>query len=460
MGKGGAQVSGSSYELIRSQLDQADAGPMQKYGAGIAHDGTRIKEAKRPQLHGTGQPLLVGVRGKWYDVSKYVSRHPGGDLLLEFVGKDATAQFVAYHSDRVLKGWRPVGEYEWNAEAPGGDQLEGDVLRLSARFETEGLFETPRSFVAQRFAITFGFLSAALLCARLAAVHGLLLGFVLGPVALAAFWQQSGFLMHDFMHNHMFHRRKLDQRFGWFFGSVCFGSSSHWWRDEHNEHHLFTNTVIPGVGLSDPQMGETIWAQDPMLFAYFHKLVLPFLLRIQHIIFLPVLIIIGPIGIKIDALVSESRPSEYLGMGLHWAWVAGLISSFPTVAQGLLFYGIASLCVGVLSVQLLVSHYSKPFADKEWVKGEGRWARRQIAAVIDITCQPWMDWFHGGLNLHSPHHLFPRMCRCHYRRVHGEMLALCRKHGLELDVMPWTSAVARTIRHLRTMKTLFSIDPR
>ena len=47
-----------------------------------------------------------------YDLTKYLARHPGGDVLLEFAGRDATAQFVAYHSDSVLKHWKPVGTYK------------------------------------------------------------------------------------------------------------------------------------------------------------------------------------------------------------------------------------------------------------------------------------------------------------------------------------------------------------
>ena len=66
-------------------------------------------------------------------------------------GKDATAQFVAYHSDRALKGWKSQGTYEWDVDAPGGDALEGDFLKMSARYEEEGLFETPTRFIAERF---------------------------------------------------------------------------------------------------------------------------------------------------------------------------------------------------------------------------------------------------------------------------------------------------------------------
>ncbi len=60
------------------------------------------------------QPLLVGVRGDWYDVTNFLPYHPGGDVILEFVGRDATAQFMAYHSPRVLANRKPVGNYDFD----------------------------------------------------------------------------------------------------------------------------------------------------------------------------------------------------------------------------------------------------------------------------------------------------------------------------------------------------------
>ena len=48
------------------------------------------------------------------------------------------------------------------------------------------------------------------------------------------------------------------------------------------------------------------------------------------------------------------------------------------LACRLLFYAFSSLFLGVLSIQLLISHYSKPFEEKHVVKEAGSWARRQV----------------------------------------------------------------------------------
>lgn len=238
------------------------------------------------------------------------------------------------------------GTYEFDEAAPGGDLLEGEYLKLAAQFEREGYFQTDMRWFAGKLALTALMLVGALLGAAAYVQTGSRFGFAAGAVLLAGFWQQSGFFMHDFMHNQIFHRRRLDQQLGWLFGGVCFGVSGRWWRDEHNEHHLFTNSLISGVGRSDPQMGETIWVQDPKLFEFFARPVLRLLLKVQHIIFLPILIFVGPFGIKIDTIVSENRPSEFAAIGLHWLWVAALVSRFPSWLEGGLFYYVASCCTG------------------------------------------------------------------------------------------------------------------
>lgn len=82
-------------------------------------EGYRIQEVIRPRRSSGGQ-VRVGVRGKWYDVTQFIERHPGGDVLLEFQDRDATAQFIAYHDEaKVLKHWKPVGVF---SSSPTGVQ--------------------------------------------------------------------------------------------------------------------------------------------------------------------------------------------------------------------------------------------------------------------------------------------------------------------------------------------------
>lgn len=56
----------------------------------------------------------VAVHGKVYDVTKFLSSHPGGKkVLLKASGTDASKQFDAFHSASVMVKYGPgllVGE--------------------------------------------------------------------------------------------------------------------------------------------------------------------------------------------------------------------------------------------------------------------------------------------------------------------------------------------------------------
>lgn len=204
---------------------------------GVSGDRTPIFQTKRQFPPASEKPVLIGVRGKWYDVTNFAASHPGGDVILEYAGRDATAVFVAYHHDKVLQRWKAAGTYDFDADAPGGDAFAGAHIKLAADFEAKGYFVTSARYAASKLTMTLAFLVIALVCVaqfRVAYAAGdepaKRLSFSAGAVLLAGFWQQSGFLMHDLMHNQLFHHRKLDQALGWLFGCVCFGVSSKWWR--------------------------------------------------------------------------------------------------------------------------------------------------------------------------------------------------------------------------------------
>lgn len=72
------------------------AGKVDKTGTKSTSSSTAVT-ASTPTL----QPCVVGVKGRWYDVSAYVAFHPGGDIICEFHQKDATYHFLAYHDEKV-----------------------------------------------------------------------------------------------------------------------------------------------------------------------------------------------------------------------------------------------------------------------------------------------------------------------------------------------------------------------
>jgi len=263
--------------------------------------------------------------------------------------------------------------------------------------------------------------------------------------------------MHDFMHNEVFHNRRIDQFFGMFFGTVCLGVNGHWWRDEHFEHHAFTNVYDEKTGYYDPQMREDVWMQNPILLTSFQRAALVFkmgqfcLIKIQHVMFVVLSVFFGRVGIVVDSMHLEQRWYEWVSFGLHWTWTLCLLSVLPSTSMRLIAYGFASLFEGVLHVQLLVSHYAKPWVEMESLATTKGWSRMQIENNMNIKNPIWLDWFHGGLNFHIEHHLYPTMPRHNFRAASVHVRKVCCDLGVEYDERPFFKAIFDTIANFRAV---------
>ena len=66
--------------------------------------------------------------------------------------------------------------------------------------------------------------------------------FIGSAILLGLFWQQCGWLAHDFAHHQVFQDRMLNNLFGIFIGNFLGGYSLTWWKGKHNVHHSLPNT--------------------------------------------------------------------------------------------------------------------------------------------------------------------------------------------------------------------------
>ena len=395
---------------------------------------------------------LVGVDGKWYDVTDFISRHPGGPIISEYIGKDATDVFHAMGHENVLKYRRPVGTYTMTPRHPADE----DFRELGKFFKANGYFDTDWSFIYKKMAVCAAFLFMAFACvigSDCTKIH------MLGAVFLTAFWQQCGFFMHDFMHTQVFRDPIKDRACGTLFGTFFFGVSAHWWRDEHFVHHAVTCAVDAARRFVDPQMWEEVWAQHPILFPLFKGLPSYVLIKIQHITFIPVTAICGRVAIMIDSFSHERRWYEWAALIGHWTWISFLLSWLPTWQEVFTFYFIAAILEGILHFQLVFSHYCKPFRELETFLHTS-WYVQEIESNLNIANPWWLDWFHGGLNFHIEHHCYPRLARHKLRQAGPHIEKICHKHGITYDSACFTDALIMTLKQLKESGSHYSLDPR
>jgi len=73
----------------------------------------------------------------------------------------------------------------------------------------------------------------------------------------------------------------------------------------------------------------------------------------------------------------------------------------------------------------------------------------QIQSNQNVSTTFLDDWFHGGLQHHIEHHLFPRLPRHNLAKARAEVRALSEKHAIPYRSDPFLVCIADVIRGLR-----------
>ena len=84
--------------------------------------------------------------------------------------------------------------------------------------QQQGLFKCSRSYYVAKLLSNFSLLAIA--SGGLAMWHNRLWAFVLSACMISLFWQQSGWLAHDFLHHQVFRSRRLNNFMGLILGCV------------------------------------------------------------------------------------------------------------------------------------------------------------------------------------------------------------------------------------------------
>ena len=371
-------------------------------------------------------PAVMHIDGVAYDVAAWAKKHPGGDVMLRFLGRDATAVFVAFHTRRARKALRAFEAKGAAAEgaAPPPDPVEQAFLALRAQAEAAGAFVARHGYFAARGLVSVGLIAAC--------VAALLWAPALWPVAALALglaWQQAGWLSHDVLHHSVFADRRHGDRWGAAFGGIVLGFSGDWWRRKHNVHH-----ALPNVLGEDPDI-------DVLPLLAFHERDVAragplgrFAVRIQAWTVLPILAL-ARVNWAAQGLLwalfargVKKRAWEITSIAIHYAWSAALLSLLPTWGARVLFYAVAQLASGLMIGSVfLVGHNARPMVPRAAAPG---FHALQVMGTQNIRAHWSYRWFFGGLERQIEHHLFPTMPRHHFARVAADVQALCAQHGL------------------------------
>ncbi|EKX36419.1 hypothetical protein GUITHDRAFT_97578 [Guillardia theta CCMP2712] len=420
------------------------------------------------KAHDKKGDVWVAIEGKVYDVSKWAAHHPGGEHLLEnMAGQDATAVFLAFHTEHGSGGQaRKILQFlphVADVYLPPETKLQIAFRKLRDQVDSDGLYKTSVSFYVC-LGIWIAFLFSAMLYLTLTA-HNIAQAIFAGAV-FALFLQQCAFVGHDTSHNGITHRRFTDSVIGWIIGPSVTGISTAWWKRSHNAHHVVTNSTthdpdiqhMPAFAITEDlfKKGGT-WSYYHKRLFHFDSLA-KFLISYQHFFYYPIMsfarlnlylqswLLVLNFDVKM-----EYRTVEIACLMIYWTWLSLLISCMPSVQLRLAFFFTSHMLAGILHVQITISHFSMPtYTGASFPAHPGEeFLRQQLYTSMDLESYWWNNWFYGGLQWQVAHHLFPRLPRHNLPEVKKRLQVLCQEHGLEYKSVGWWKGNAEILYSLR-----------
>lgn len=398
----------------------------------------------------------VRIDGELYDVRAWAPKHPGGDVLKHYFGRDATGAFAAFHSAlarKMLKGLRARNAPPFVPEAGWSDNVERDFEALRARSHAEGLYVSRPSwfYLHGAFIVSLVLASAGLLVWNTAT-------WPLGALLVALAWQQCGWLAHDFLHNSVHDDNAKSEVVGALFGGIVLGFSADWWKKKHNTHHALPNVLgvdedidtTPFLAFSETNLDDAGGVTRRLV-------------RLQTVTALPVLAfarmnwVLASLGWALRAPNVPRRGLELLTIALHHGWSLGMLALLPNWPVRIAFFLTAQLLSGLFTGSVfIVGHNARPMMRLAEATG---FCELQCQTTQNIRAPRGFAWFFGGLDCQIEHHLFPTMPRHNHARVRKDVRALCEAHGIPyvergfgqglLDVARVLDRVARTATNRR-----------
>ncbi|KAI5075116.1 hypothetical protein GOP47_0009192 [Adiantum capillus-veneris] len=408
------------------------------------------------QKHASADDLWISINGKVYDVTPWLTSHPGGDIpLLSLAGQDVTDTFLAFHplSAAALLPRFLVGTLTDYQVSP----LASDYRKTLTDLRKAGLFRKNHSIYFLLFVVITAMLGASVagvLLSSSLSVH------LVSALLLGCVWTQCGWIGHDTGHSPVLGKPSIDRCIALLVGNIISGISISWWKRNHNAHHISCNSLE-----YDPDLQYIpIFAVSSKLFSslhsYFYERKMAFdpvarlLVSYQHWTFYPVMAVarINLFAQTLILLLSnkriQNRSLEIASVLCFWAWFIALLSCLPNNFERVAFVLVSFAVTGIQHVQFCLNHFSSPVYNER--PTSMAFAQAQVRGTLNLLTPVWMDWFHGGLQFQVEHHLFPRLPRHNLRKISGSVKSLCDKHGLPYTAVSFWEANAMIIRTLRT----------
>jgi acyl-lipid Delta6-acetylenase / acyl-lipid (9-3)-desaturase len=444
------------------------------------HTARKITMAELGE-HRTPGDAWMSHKGKVYDVSNW-TEHPGGSVIFTHAGDDFTDIFAAFHPASASQALNRfyIGELDdsilpkdrKNRLEPEKQRLfEKSYRELRAKMVALGLFKSNPIYYTYKVLSNVMLLVLSIACA----MSGSFLIQMIGAIILGLFWQQCGWLAHDFLHHQVFKNRLYGDLMGIIIGNLFQGFSVAWWKGKHNTHH-----AVPNLHESSPNSADGDPDIDTMpILAWSLKMAESardskwgrFMISWQSVFYFPVLLFarlawahqswvfvwggVGQASVKMAALDKENmqyRTLEKFGLVLHYMALGWIMYQMP-IANAMAYFLVAQTSCGLfLALVFGLGHNGMAVYPAD--QRPDFW-KLQVSTTRNITSNLFVDWFCGGLQYQVDHHLFPSLPRHNLKKAHELVESFCKAEGVTYHETDMWVGTKEVLSHLSRVSREF-----
>ena len=442
------------------------------------------------QKHREPSDAWVVYHNKVYDVSNW-HEHPGGGVIFTHAGDDMTDIFAAFHAAGSSAMMKPfyIGDLVDTPKDAQQIAFEKGYRDLRGKLVMMGMFKSNPLFYVYK--CLSNQLLWAVACAMVYYSDNMLV-HAASAMLLGLFFQQCGWLAHDFLHHQVFSKRRYGDYGGIYWGNLMQGYSVQWWKNKHNGHHavpnLHNSTAASQDGDPDiDTMPLLAWSiQQAQSYRQLHDGkdtgFVKFMIRHQAIFYFPILLLARlswlnesfktafGLGASTEnaALELKAKGLQYpmlekLGIVLHYAWMFTVSSGFGrfSLAYSVAYFMLATCFCGlVLALVFGLGHNGMATYD---ANARPDFWKLQVTTTRNITGghgipQVFVDWFCGGLQYQVDHHLFPLLPRHNLKKTHDLVRSFCKEWNVHYHEADLVDGTVEVLRHLATVADKFVLD--
>lgn len=419
---------------------------------------TKITTEELKKLN-TWKNAAIAYRGKVYDVTGFLEKHPGGsEQLLLAAGRDVTYFFDSYHATEIRKlvaqKCKCIGEMESVRSPP--KYLEDDYFYMTLKERVKKYFKA--NDLDPKIHVPFFCASTAVILSTLAvwymAVLSIYNEYSLVISSLLALLSGFGYALvsfhsHDISHFAWTHRPWIWKVLSNIYCSVH-GVSAYIWYFQH----LVGHHVHPNHDRLDPDVGAKkvdIWR------------VKPFQVQAPHYayqyIYLPLLLNLIAIKMKIldfrDLIARRDEipvnPPTAMQLftfmatkAVHFSYRVILPSYYISWPSLLLLNVLSDFVMGFwMGFVTQLNHLNTEvlYPNPEYSRFDVPWSKMQVMTTVDYATDSTLwNFLTGGLNSQVIHHMFPWILSVYYKDLNPILVKTCAEFGVKYNCFSslWT----------------------